>query len=194
MSSIADLTSRPVPLKVEVRDDRGEPTGEVLEYLVYPLNFADQGDLQRWIDSQFPDPYDAAWSAINRQRDKGKPFNFAQEKLILQIAGEQAMKPRNLIGTPEADKLLTSLEGLKQIILIGIRKGKPDFADADADRLIQHMNQADIVRTYAATQISMVLDDPKAEPLDVKPKTRPNGSSTSRRTRRAATAKRRSGG
>jgi hypothetical protein len=186
MSNLADLTSRPTPIDVVVRDDEQRPTGEILHHLVYPLNFADLGELQRWIDSCFPDPYACAWDAIQRQRDKGQAFNVAQEQLILKNAGELALRPKHLIGTPEADMLLMSAEGMKRIIIAGIRKGDPTFDDAKAERLIQHMTQADIARAYVASQVPLVASDPKAMPPGAKPRSRPNGSSTSRRTRRAA--------
>ncbi len=188
MNSLADLTSRPIPLSVPVKDDRGEPTGEMLEYLIHPLNFADHGDLQRWVDAQFPDPYETAWAAIERRRATGNPFNVAQEQFILKNAQEQALRPRNLIGTPDADRLLTSAEGLRRIIVAGIRKGDPSFDDAAADRLVAHMSQADLYRAYAGTQMNLVISDPKAEPLDVTPSSRPIGGGASRRTRRAAKA------
>jgi hypothetical protein len=193
-SSLADLTSRPIQLRVEVKDDRGEPTGEILEYLVHPLSFGEDGELQRWIDSCFPDPYAKAWDAIQRQRDKGKPFNTAQEKHILSDAARLAMQPRHMIGTPEADELLMSIEGLKRVVLHGIRKGDPTFDEEKAERLVKHMDMVDIVKTYVATQVNMLISDPKAEPLDVKPTRRPNGSSTSRRTRRAQAKASRTGG
>lgn len=193
MTNLADLTSQPILLRVEVKDDRGDPTGEVLEYRIHPLNFGDQGVLQRWIDEQFPDPYDSAWEAIERRRATGQPFNTAQEQFILKNAAELALRPRNLIGTPEADRLLTSAEGLRRIIIAGIRKGDPAFDDAAADRLIKHMSQADLMRAYTATQMNLVISDPKAEPLDVRPRSRPTGGTGSRRTRRAAKASRNGG-
>jgi hypothetical protein len=188
-NSIADLTSRPVKLRVAVKDDAGEPTGEVLEYTIYPLTFADQGNLQRWVDEQFPDPFDAAWEAINRAKVAGKPFNVAQEQFMLKNAAELAMNPRHLIGTPAADMLLFSEEGLKRIMIEGIRKGDSSFDEAAADRLLKHMDPGDAARVYGITQMNLVLNDPKAEPLDVKGSSRQTGASASRQTRRAAKAR-----
>lgn len=194
MNNLADLTSRPTPIDVAVKDDEQRPTGEVLHYLIHPLNFADLGELQRWIDSCFPDPYDCAWDAIQRHRDKGQPFNTAQEQLILKNAGELAARPRHQIGTPEADMLLMSAEGMKRIVIAGIQKGDPTFDEAKAERLIRHMTQADIARAFVASQVPLVASDPKAMPPDARPRPRPNGCSTSRRTRRAAKEQARTGG
>lgn len=191
--SLADLTSQPITLRVAVKDDDGNPTTETLEYLVHPLDFSDIGALQRWIDQQFPDPYESAWEAIRRQESNGKPFNVAQQQFILKNAAELALRPANLIGTPEADRLLLSTEGLRQIILAGIRKGDPSFDEEKADRLLRSMTSMDIAKAYAATQMNMVVSDPKDTPLDVTPSTRPTGSGGSRRTRRAAKARQRGG-
>ena len=185
MNSLADLTSAPVRLRVARKDEQGQPTGEVVEYWIHPLTFADHGALQRWVDEQFPDPFEAAWMAIQRQRDKGQPFNVAQEQFLLKTAAELAIRPRHLIGTPEADALLMSTEGLKRIILEGIRKGDPSFDLAAADRLVRDLSQLDLLRAYAATQMDLIMSDPKVPPLDVTPPSRPTGSTASRRTRRA---------
>ncbi len=189
MASIADLTSRPILLRVDAKDDEGKPTGEVLEHWIYPLNFADHGDLQRWIDSQFPDPFRAAWDAIDAARERGKPFNVAQEQFMLKNAAELALKPRNLIGTPQADELLLSAEGIRRILLAGIKKGDPSFGDEDAAKLMRSMTSGDILKAYSGTQMNMVISDPKAPPLDVRPTSKPTGSTASRRTRRAAKAR-----
>lgn len=189
MASIADLISRPILLRVEAKDDDGKPTGEVLEHWIHPLNFGDHGDLQRWIDSQFPDPYESAWNAIDKARTAGRPFNVAQEQFLLKNAAELALKPRNLIGTPAADELLLSAEGIRRILLAGIKKGDPSFDDEKAAKLLKSMTSGDIMQAYAATQINLVISDPKSSPLDVRPTTRPTGSTASRRTRRAAKAR-----
>lgn len=192
-NSLADLTGQPMRLRVAVRDEAGDPTGETLEYRVHPLDFGDIGALQRWIDAQSPDPYESAWEAIARQDAKGKPFNVAQQQFLLKNAAELAMRPANLIGTPEADRLLLSTEGLRQIILAGIRKGDPSFDGEAADRLVRSMTQADILRAYAASQMDLVISDPKAAPPAETPSRKPTGSGGSRRTRRAAKARRRGG-
>ena len=188
-NNIADLTSCPVRVRVEVKDEAGNPTGRILEYQIHPLSFRDHGPIQRWIDEQTPDPFAAAWEAIERQRAKGEPFNVAQEQFILRNAAEMAMRPRNLIGTPVADALLTSAAGIERIIVAAIRKGDPSFDDAKADELMKHMSQLDLLKAYTATQMPLVISDPKATPLDVTPPSKPTGSGGSRRTRRAATAR-----
>jgi hypothetical protein len=188
-NSIADLTNQPVLLAVEIRDPDGKGTGKFLEYLVHPLKFGEHGALQRWVDSHFPDPYKIAFEAIKTGREAGVNLGVAQEQYLLRLASEQAMQPKHLIGTPIADELLLSIEGTRQIILAGIRKGDPTFDDDKATELLKHMTEADIARAYRGTQMDLVVSDPKSTPLDVKPSTKLTGSTGSRRTRRAARAK-----
>lgn len=190
MDSIADLTSAPIRLRVDVKGDDGKPTGEALEYDVHPLTLADVGVLQRWVDGQFPDPFEQAWEAIERQKAKNKPFNVAQEQFIIRTAQELAMRPRHLIGTPEADTLLLSTDGFRQIIVEGIRKGDPSFDEGKADALMKHMTQLDLVRALASTQMNLMVSDPKVMPPDETAKSRTTGGGGSRRARRAAKAHR----
>jgi hypothetical protein len=194
MNDLASLLSQPVTLQVAVKDSDGKPTGETLEYKVHPLTYGELAALQGWVDSQFPDPYQTAWDAIQRARERGQPFNVTQEQYILRQAMDQAINSRRRIGTPEADELLLSPAGFCQVMLLGIRKGKPDFSDEDARRLFEHMTQMDIVRVYTATQVNMVVSDPKATRSDRQRNARLNGSSTSRRTRRAKKAPQTGGG
>lgn len=170
MNDLATLTAQPQTLLVDGK-----------EYKVHPLTFADLGELQSWIDKQFPDPFDAVSRAI-----KSGNFNYAQQQFMLDKAIEKAMKPRHLIGTPEADELLLSVEGYKKIMTLSIRKGDPSFTEKEADELFTKMTQADLARLGIATSIDMVANDPKDMPLNVVPPKRPNGSSTSRKQRRAA--------
>lgn len=177
MNDLATLTAQPQSLVVDGK-----------EYRIHPLTFSDLGELQSWIDGQFPDPFDAVSKAI-----KSGNFNYAQQQFMLDKAIEKAMKPRHLIGTIEADELLMSVEGYKQILTLSIRKGDPSFTEKDADELFTKMTQADLARLNMATNLDMVANDPKDMPLNVVPPKRQNGSTTSRNQRRAA-AKRGTGG
>ncbi len=187
MSDISSLTSQPMPLRGYVKDETGKPTGEVLEYMVHPLSFNEIGSLQSWIDRQFPDPIQRTQESIDQARERGKPFTTAQEQFLYKAAQELAMRSRHLIGTPEADQLLMSVDGTKQMIALSIRKGKPDFTDAEAERFFNALMPLDFIKLYQATQINLVLDleDPKVGTLDLKPTAKPNGVTMSRRQRRA---------
>ncbi len=185
MSDIAKLTSQPVPLYETIFDEKGNPTGEVREHLVYPLTIDEIGQLQDWVDRQFPDPIQRTQESIDQARAREKPFTVAQEQFLFKAAQELAMRSKYLIGTPEADQLILSVEGTKQLLKASIRKGNPAFTEDDADRLFKGITAADVIRLYDASQINFVISDPKVEMLDVRPISKPSGGTMSRRQRRA---------
>ena len=186
MNDLAFLNNKPTTLRVEVKDDHGEPTGEILEYKIHPLGYADYGELQAWINDQYPCPFENARNAIQAAIKAGHPFNIEQEKYLLKNAAELALKPRHLVGTEEVDSLVQSKDGQAIILLTAIRKGKPDFTAEDADRLLKHMTHFDVAKAWIATQYDLMRNDPKAEPLNGNSTKSTPGSSASRRTRRAA--------
>jgi len=195
MNSLASLTSQPSVLRVEAKNEEGQLTGEMLEYQVYPFTIEDLGKLQAWIDRQFPDPFDIARNAIDKAKSTNNPFTYTQEQFLLKNAAELAMRPRNLIGTPEADALLGSSGACLEILMISIRKGDPTFDEDKSKQLIRSLTAMDILKVYQATQLNLVMSDPKAGKPDENPTPNSNGISASRRQRRATAAKkRRTGG
>ncbi len=162
MDDLATMTAQPQILRVAGR-----------EYRVYPLTIADFGKLQGWIDAQFPNPFEEVKKAIALGE-----FNFAQQKFMLELAMEKATKAKAKIGQPEADELLMTMEGYKQVILLSIRKGNPSFSDADAQELFESMTFADIAQLQQATNLDMIVsNDPKADvPLEIVPT--PRGGKT----------------
>lgn len=170
MNNIATLTAQPQTLSVDGK-----------EYKVYPLTFADLGELQTWIDSQFPDPFEVVSKAM-----KSGNFNYAQQQYMLSQAIDKATRPKHLLGTPEADELLMSIEGCKKTLVLSIRRGDESFTDEDADNLFAKLTEADIAKINFATNLDMVASDPKEPALNVQPPPRPNGSATSRKQRRAS--------
>jgi len=174
MNDVASLTGCPHTVKLG-----GAP------FQVYPLTIQDLGTLQAWVDGQFPDPFDTVNQEIERGRfalgDDGKPtrvpYSVAQQQYMLKCAMEQKEKGKHLIGTPEADSKLHTMEGVKQLLLVSIRKGDPTFSDAQADELYRKMSVGDVQQLVAITHLDMVTSDPK-DPT-------PSGTkSTSRRRRR----------
>jgi hypothetical protein len=160
MNDLASLTGAPAVLRVGDEEHR-----------VYPFTFEDFGHLQAWVDAQFPDPMDLATLAIDRGRlvtRDGKqvrePFPVAQQQLLLKNAAELQTRGRRLLGTPEADEKAQSLDGVKEVLYLSIRKGEPAFTHADADRLYKKMSYGDLVKVFAATAVNQVVTgDPKEE-------------------------------
>jgi hypothetical protein len=161
MSSVAALTAQPRPFTVNGQ-----------EYFFHPLTIADLGQLQTWIDRQFPDPFEVVTKAIARGN-----FTVPQQQYLLAQAVDRAVRPGRQIGTPEADQLLQSLEGVKQLLLLSIRKGRPDFTEEQARELYMHMSLGHLEALFSVTGVSAVMHDPKDGPKT----STGNGSSTSRR-------------
>lgn len=170
MNNLASLTAQPRPLKI----------GDI-EYMAHPLTMDDLGALQAWIDRQRPDPFDVVNAAIA----KGN-YSMAQQQFLLKAALEESRKPRMLIGSSEADELIGSVEGIKHVLYLSIKKSRPDFTEADADILFSSLTSVDIAKTYNVTGLDLVVNDPKSPPLNVVPPSNPSGPAGNRRSRRAA--------
>ena len=164
MSSLSALTGQPRRLTVAGKS-----------YDLHPLTIDDLGQLQSWIDRQFPDPFAVVSEAIGRGS-----YTVPQQQFLLGQALDRATRPRHVLGTPEADRLVQSIDGVKQLLLISIRKGRPDFSDSDAAELYQSMNMGHLEAAFVATGANQVMGDPKGE----SPKPKPTGSSGSRRRRK----------
>lgn len=160
IDDLASLAGAPRPLKL----------ADGTTFRVYPLTIEDLGTLQAWVDAQFPDPFDIASREIDRGRlvldaqgrASREPYPVAQQQFLLRAAMELKEKGARLIGTPEADAKLQSYEGLKQLLLVSIRKGDPGFSEADADLLYRRMGVGDVAQLVLLTNLSMVTSDPKA--------------------------------
>lgn len=162
--SVAQLTGQPKKLTAGGKD-----------YLLHPLTIDDLGKLQGWVDGHFPDPFAVIGSAIERGN-----YTVPQQQYLMQQALALATRPQRLIGTPEADNLLQSTEGIKQLLLLSIRKGQPEFSAEQAAELFMALGLGDIQAAFAATGVGLVMADPKGP----RKKSSLTGSSTSRRTRK----------
>jgi hypothetical protein len=175
--SIASLTAQPKPLKVTI-------AGEERTYLIYPLTIDDLGQLQSWVDSQFPDPFAIVGAAI----DKGN-YTVPQQQYLMERALALASQPNHLIGSPEADRVLFTLPGHCELLKLAIRKGGVEFSDDEAKELYLHLSLADLVAVANQTGIAEVASDPKASDAT----SSGIGNSASRPRRRAAMTSGRSG-
>lgn len=169
MNDLSTLTMQPTTLTIDGKD-----------YKVHPLDLGDFGYLQEWIDRQFPNPI----AIVKKTIDEGG-YNLTLQQYMLKEALILASQPRHLIGTPEADALLTSVDGMKQTLYLSIRKGDPSFTEADAETLFAKMNFADTALVAQASTLDMVTTDPKADELKVTPPSSLHGVQASRRQRRA---------
>lgn len=168
MSELTTLTAQPSPMTID---------GET--YMVHPFDMNDWGELQAWVDRQHPDPFEIVKAAIA----KGG-FTFAQQQFMLKEALEKASKPKCKIGTVEADELTMSMEGMRQVLFLSIRKGRPGFTEADAADLSTKLSMVDVANLAQSSTLDMLVSDPKSEPLDIKPPSKTSGPAASAKRRR----------
>lgn len=164
MNDLRTLTAQPRPLTVD---------GET--YMVHPLDMDGWGAIQAWLDAQRPDPFEIVKKAI----EKGG-FTMQQQQYMISQAIEKAMEPKPLLGSVEADALLMSIPGYTQVLYQSIRKGRPDFTEADASALAAKLTAADFANVTISTNLDLMASDPKAE----SPTTEKAGNSRSRRRER----------
>ncbi len=143
-NDLATLTAQPRTLTVE---------GQA--YDVHPLKIEDVGALQKWVHEQYPDPI-----ATVHARCQGLPLKVQQH--LMGVAAELACRPLPKIGTPEADGLLESVDGIKEILFLAIRRGRPAFTRADAEALFAKLSEAELARVFRDTGVAAVVGDPKA--------------------------------
>lgn len=162
------MTVEPLTFRVRARDERGLVTGEILEHTACPLTLEDLQQLQPWVDAHFPDPFATARDAIA----KGN-YTIPQQQFMMSEAMKLATEPHSKIGTPGADRVLGSLDGVKEMLKLSIRKGRPEFSDEEAKKLFSSMSLAETMRLHESlipTVLPTVAE--AAEPDGTKP-TRP---------------------
>lgn len=124
-------------------------------YVVSPLTIGDLGKFQEWIDWQ-TDPFRLVQEAIERG-----DYTIAQQKYMFEAATNAARK-RVLLGMPEADALMTSMDGVLRLLTISIGKADPSFTEARARVLYDKMSMGDIRMLMESTGAALVMSDPKA--------------------------------
>ena len=100
------------------------------------------------------------------------------------------MQPPPLLGSVEADALLMSIPGYTQILYQSIRKGRPEFTEADAAELASKLTAVDFANVNLSTDLNLMISDPKADP----PTTTTRATSGSAESRRRKGRNRKTGG
>jgi hypothetical protein len=145
MNDLATLTAQPRTLDVGGR-----------AYQVHPLTLDDLGALQKWVNDQLPDPL-----ALVRGQLDG--FSPEQQKFLLKEAIDAARRGKPRLGTPEADALTGSLEGLRELLFLAIRRGDPAFTREAAAGLCGQLTMTDLAAVFGtAYGVAPGGDGPKA--------------------------------
>lgn len=149
MNDLATLTARPGEL---VAGDEAHPMA--------PLTLDDWGELQAWVDRQFPDPFDAVDAFLTRRAAAGRPVPPAQQQHLLTAAVEASGRPKRLVGTPEADEVLRSAEGMIETIFLGVRRAEPGFTRAAARAFYAKLSVVQLHKALMLAHADLILSAP----------------------------------
>jgi hypothetical protein len=159
MNDLASLNGKGQLIKVDGR-----------EYRILPLTLDDHGDLLEWLDRQRPDPIEAANRAIARGRlvvaedgtERREPYPVDMQKFLLRAALETAARERILIGSPEADALLGSALGEREVLYLSLRKSDPSITRARAAEIYDKLRDESRARALDGADVMRAPIDPKA--------------------------------
>lgn len=133
-------------------------TADGREYRCLPLTLDDHGDLQAWIDTQQLDPFEVVSHQI-----ESRAIPIEVQKFLYRSALELSTRNRVLIGSPEANALLDSAAGEREILYLSIRKGDPTFTRAQAAEVYTQLREAARLKALGAADVMRgEADDPKA--------------------------------
>lgn len=138
----------------------GKPTAVTVggkTYQFHPTSFDDHGDVQTWLDEQQKDPF----AIVQEQIAKGR-FSVEIQKYMVKSALELASRSRVLVGSPEADALLDSVEGKAFLIYLSIKKGDPKFKPEQAVELLRQLDHEARTKAIAAADV-LRADDPNRQ-------------------------------
>lgn len=127
-------------------------------YKLYPLDFDDHGDIQRWLDDQIRNPMDLVRKEIARG---GLPMEV--QRYMVEAALKVWARSKILVGTPEADELLNTIRGRAQMLFLSVRKGSPRFTFDDAMGVLRRMDELARTEAMKAADVLRSNSDPKAE-------------------------------
>lgn len=153
-TGIDTLTAAPMTIEIGGRPLR-----------IAPLTLADLGRLQIWIDAQLiaqmPDPI-----AIARRLTEGFPVQVQSELLgqaLRDACDARNAKPTVPIGTPEAMEIAGTIDGIKEMLMLSLKKYQPDMSRDDVAGLMDSLLPGDLDAIFAHIFGTEGPPGPKAE-------------------------------
>lgn len=93
-------------------------------YKVYPLTLEDMGEVQQWMDQQLED---RLMAMVARQIAAGT-FTVEIQKYMIHSAMETAARNRIMLGSPEGDAFMSSMEAIQYLTWFSLKKGDPNIS------------------------------------------------------------------
>jgi hypothetical protein len=134
-------------------------------YHLYPLDWNDHGEIQRWLDSHIRNPMDLVRSEHARG---GLPIEIM--KYMVESGLKVWANARIIVGSNEAKELLASPEGWVFQFYLGVRKGDPKFTLEKANEVARKADEIARQQVLSAANVMGADAHPKAPT--------PNGSTT----------------
>lgn len=148
----------------DLREIFAQPTeirlssGKVIQ--ARPINFEDFSALQKWIDDQQPSAMDAAEKQIIRGRlvsdgnggIRREPYPEDMQKFLYDRALHWDSTRRVFLGSSEAEALLRSQSGVRQLARMALKKGTPNVTDAEIDEVLGKMDDQERIRAAMAAE------------------------------------------
>jgi hypothetical protein len=113
-------------------------------YKVYPMTFDDLGELQAWVNSQIPDPFDAVISSPGFAR-----LTVDAQKYAIRCATELAAKGNRRLSSDEAAEVINSPDGITQMLYLMVRRGDPSFTEDQAKALVRQITPQQVAKLQA---------------------------------------------
>lgn len=127
-------------------------------YKVYPLTFEDMGNVQLWIDEQ---QEKRTMGAMERAIARGTlPVEI--QKFMARSSMDLLARNRILLGTPEAETFMQSLEGMVYLTWYSIQKGDKAFTIEEAEQIVKSEMGALFQEQVKVAADIVGPDDPKS--------------------------------
>lgn len=128
MSSMAEATMAPLTFEVSLKDDEGHLYKKT--YTLAPVGAQGIGEFELWMQHRY----------VNRVKEFTK--DLSQEERDRQLEHAFVRSLELTITSPEGVKIMNTLDGMKQLVLICLREHHPNITGEEVAKLMLHTDLA----------------------------------------------------
>jgi hypothetical protein len=115
------------------------------------------GEVQQWIDQQ---QEDRLMAIAQRQIDRGT-FSVEIQKYMIHCAMETAARNRIMLGTPDADHFMESIEAIIFLTWFSLKKGDPKITMEEVKGIVKSEIGESVTKKMREAVDLISADDPK---------------------------------
>ena len=143
-------------------------------YRLAPLEFADLQELEAWVFTRLPDPIQIA-----KELARDLPPDLAKD--ILLEAYEDVKNGARKLGSPEANRLLSTPDGFREMLYLSGRKYQPNMTREDWGRVLARIveEEGETLAEALSERNGGALPDPKAPSSSMSTGAPPTGGTSS---------------